>query len=256
MCNSTKPFLSLSLLVEILRTLGNRLLIHKLSLVVALVLGLSHLNAEENGIFIGAQLGYGSGNFDNAVTLQNTLENLAYYGGGIKFGVVAGYKHFFTPKVGLRYYAGLSYGGLNFENLAYNGTNWKTRVSGTQISYSANIDLLANFITSEEINFGGFIGLSVGGVNYSGGDLDDFERQDVAQVNPNWKLDRNAIDVALNIGLRNTIAKNHGIEVVGRIPFIDAILLDKTMVVNTNRSSFKTKIVNSYDLFIRYTYAF
>lgn len=67
---------------------------------MALLLGGTNLAfAEESGGFLGVEIGYGAGEYEGTATITTTI-NSNYDGGGIKYGVVMGYKGFFTQYIG------------------------------------------------------------------------------------------------------------------------------------------------------------
>ncbi|MGX3011947.1 outer membrane beta-barrel protein [Helicobacter sp. 23-1044] len=140
--------------------------------------------------------------------------------------------------MGLRYYAnvGITHATLK-SNAVAQGYNWKDRVEGTLINYGANVDFLANFVANETMDFGGFIGLGVGGNSWSGQDLDEHEDylNSLAQnITAPVSLAKTGFDLSLNVGLRANIAKNHGVELVAKVPFLKTTLLDRSISVKIN----------------------
>ena len=86
-----------------------------LSLVVAGILGASSALAETDGAFVGLQAGYGglklkmeSESNNGGVVEKDPSESIS--AGGFRYGFVAGYKQFFTPEFGARYYASFDLG--------------------------------------------------------------------------------------------------------------------------------------------------
>ena len=71
-----------------------------LSSEVALALASSASFAEESGAFVGVGVGYGGSQVKSGEKM-----NLD----GISYEIIAGYKQFFTPSFGLRYYANFAY---------------------------------------------------------------------------------------------------------------------------------------------------
>lgn len=240
---------------------------------VALALG-NVAFAEQNGVFLGAEVGYGGASVDykTSYSEQNqTTGNiqggrpytLKYNGGGVKYGIVAGYKQFFTPYLGLRYYANLSAMHASLSTTSSGvSAEWKN-VSATMINYGVNVDFLGNFIAQESLDFGGFVGLGIGGTSWLGKSINDYQKF-IDSYQQGWKLNKNSFDVALNVGLRANIAKNHGVELVARVPFLATKLFDKTYqerfdvggdtILST--SSEKTSIHHPYSITARYTFSF
>ena len=229
----------------------------KIAISLALLLGGANIAlAEESGVFVGAEIGYGAGKFETKVTLPTGSDRLKYDGGGVKYGVVVGYKQFFTPYLGLRYYANVSIMHGNLENDAYAGTYWKQKVDGTLVNYGANVDFLANFVANETLDFGAFLGLGIGGNTWTGRDLDDHEDylNGIARnLNTSVSLSRTGFDLSLNVGLRANIAKNHGVELVAKVPFLATTLLDKTI---PNMANVKNTLHQPFSVTARYTFSF
>ena len=192
--------------------------------------------AESSAPFVGVELGYGEGrvNTDQA------------YLRGVQYGITAGYKQFFMPYVGLRYYANFSVmhapGGYDKDGNEIITLDKKTT---SLLNYGANIDLLANFVAGEDFDFGAFVGVGVGAYTWlKSGYLEN--------APSDWKLTH--LDVALNVGLRTNIAKNHGIEVVGRVSFLDGKVYHSP-AANGNPAS-TLKVSHPYSVTARYTYSF
>lgn len=236
--------------------------------VAAVLLSATSAFAEESGVFLGAEIGYGgekhetktAGIITQAFANGATSATLKHDGGGVKYGVVVGYKQFFTQYFGLRYYANVSIMHGNLKNDDYIGTIWKTRLNGNLINYGANVDFLANFVANETLDFGAFIGLGIGGNTWSSKDLDDFEDREVATVTQAvgqiWKLSKTSFDLSLNVGLRTNIATHHGIELVAKVPFLETKLLDKSVSVNGNSGSVKSTLTHTFSVTARYIFSF
>ena len=246
----------------------------------ALLLSTSLCNvafAEKSGAFLGAEVGYGGASveYKSSYTEQNLTTGeiygyapytLKYNGGGVKYGIIAGYKQFFTPYLGLRYYASLSaMHALLSTTSSGVSQQWKN-VSATMINYGVNVDFLGNFIVQESLDFGGFVGLGLGGTSWVGKSIDDYQKLVIDSYNQGWGLSKNSFDVALNVGLRANIAKRHGVEIVARVPFLATKLFDKTYQGRFDNTgggdsylytqSEKTTIHHPYSITARYTFSF
>ena len=137
--------------------------------------------AEQSAWFVGGTLGYGSVTHKYKDKLiGKVIANTSTTLNGTRFGVLGGYKQFFTEKFGLRYYAMLNLG-------SYNGVSAK--------EYHINVDALFNFITIDEIEIGVFGGLGLGKKTF-----DDPLREKWGAV------------VNVNLGVRANIHTNHGVE--------------------------------------------
>lgn len=184
-------------------------------------------SAESSAPFVGVELGYGEGrvNTDTA------------YLRGVQYGITAGYKQFFMPYVGLRYYANFSVmhapGAYDKDGNEVVGQEKKTT---SLLNYGVNVDFLANFVAGEDFDFGAFVGVGVGA--YTWLKTGYLENSGIESS----KL--TALDVALNVGLRTNIAKNHGIEVLGRVSFLDA------------KPVSGLTLSHPYSVTARYTYSF
>ena len=107
--------------------------------------------AEESGAFVGVQGGYG------AVKIKSG-EN-ALTANGFRYGAIAGYKQFFSPEFGVRYYGVFDNGTSSKKT-----DNGKTKVDTWNAN--ANVDALYNFISSDSLDLGAFAGLSLGYANH------------------------------------------------------------------------------------------
>lgn len=107
----------------------------------------------------------------------------------VGFGVLAGYKQFFTDKFGVRYYGLFNYAKYNI---------------GPAYNINTNVDVLYNFANVDSIEFGAFGGLSLGYISY------DYEIIDIK-----------GFDLGINLGLKAQIAENHGIEFYSRFGLLE-----------------------------------
>lgn len=206
-----------------------------ISSAVALALFSSTLVAEESGAFVGAGLGLGGTKLKPTGEGAGITLNL----NGFSYEIVAGYKQFFTPEFGLRYYA-------NFA-----GLNTSVAVASINVyNYGVNVDALYNFvdklIDEQPVSFGGFLGLGLG-ANTWGGNLIDVLPM-MAEMAGGGKTTTTSFNLALNVGLRAEIMKHHDIELVARIPFI------ATTIYNVN--GVKINASQTYNVGLRYIYSF
>lgn len=139
-----------------------------------------NLLAEESSVFAGVEDGVSIVSADSK------------YAGGM-WGILFGYKQFFSERVGLRYYLSV--------NNAYLSMAGEPKV----LHYSASMDLLGNFVSKENTDFGAFVGVGAGVDLWSGGTFS--------------YATHNIYNVALNLGLRLNIAKHHGIELAQRVQY-------------------------------------
>lgn len=217
------------------------------SLSLASLVALSGVSmAEESGAFLG--IGAGVAGTQQKIHLSVATISASEKGNGraphISF--VAGYKTFFTPEFGLRYYADIGYATQEAE-----GDSGEANTKTTMLNYGVNVDVLYNFQTGEN-DIGVFLGLGIGGVSYGGSELDDAKM--LSQSN---SVTKNFFDIALNAGVRALVASHHGIEVFAKVPFlIDTIIDDVAMTVDGASVTGDCAYKRQYILGLRYAYNF
>lgn len=225
--------------------------------------------AEQSGVIIGAEVGYGGASVrdygsysETGVATGQTYSSswtTKYDGGGVRYGFIVGYKHFFTPKLGLRAYANIAAMHPSLTTKENVANQWK-KVSATMLNYGVNVDFLGNFISLERLDFGGFIGLGLGANTWLGKSVDDYQKFiDIDDYG--WRLKKTGFDVALNVGLRANIAKYHGVEIVARVPFVATTILNKSATntqegYNPTQESRKDNLHNPYSITVRYVSSF
>lgn len=240
------------------------------------ILGFGNVaNAEQSGGFLGLEVGYGSivVPFDYELKNNNAVnQKIAgnFNGDGVAFGFIGGYKQFFNPYFGLRYHANINVVMAKVspkvtENVGNIILDAGDNRSATLVNYGANVDMLVNFIVREKnkvADFGAFLGLSLGGSNWSGqaiNDIDDYiiKREQFLQGNSlGWKTARNFFDFSLNVGLRTNIKVNHGLELAVRVPLVKNEFLNKQKTFNGTNVTFKVHTKNQTNITLRYVYSF
>ncbi|MGX3045164.1 outer membrane beta-barrel protein [Helicobacter sp. T3_23-1056] len=236
----------------------------------------SGVYAEESGVFVGLEagsIGYGNLNYEYNGEYTNTTNGTKkkYKGkseGGADsfgYGITVGYKHFFTPKIGLRGYA-------NFNHIHGNivvGSDVDgnaIRNIGNLFNYGVNVDFLGNFYSAENLDIGGFIGLGIGANSLTGTDIKNARNNAKENAKESNALGNKAtantpaasFDAHLNVGLRANLAKHHGIEAVAKVPFLPATIVDTSYASQDGTYSSKstTQIRNTWNFNVRYTYSF
>ena len=201
-----------------------------LSLAVAGILGATAAVAETSAGFVGLQGNTGFGGYTTKVetaaasgTTSGTKTETSSY----QFGILAGYKHFFVPKFGLRFY-----GLLDYANAEEGG------VTATNLNASINADALFNFISGETWDLGGFGGVSLGYGSTETGTSTTSATTD-------------GMDFGLNVGLRISFAQHHGLELYSRIGLIGQ---EEKLTVSGNTVITRNK--QDYIGGLRYTYSF
>ena len=209
---------------------------------VALVLS-SGVMAEESGAFVGLDLGIGNSVMTTESTLSDTvsnntsiLTNKVASVGNLRYGLMGGYKWFFSEGFGLRAYLQVN-----------NGTNYSPQrdlhVSISTLNVMANVDALYNFYTSESSSAGLFAGLSFGYAIHYGKAVDGLTAGGLK--NPS------SFDMGINFGLRTIFAKNHGVEFFSRFGVIGA-----SATGDQGGTETKMSILQPYAFGTRYTYNF
>lgn len=206
---------------------------------IGLLFGTNAL-AEKSGAFVGVE----PANMGLAIlttqNLQTKPKKESKIVAGYDWGIVIGYKQFFNDYLGLRYYARLN---AAYFNLSDNKTDYTEA-----FSYNANIDFLFNFIAKENIDFGGFLGYSIGGVSYNNKEAITIG-QDTIQTH---YTDTTSFTEALNIGLRVNFAEIHTIELVETLRLESANLFGTTLKPSNGSAS----IYYPYTTSFRYTIIF
>ena len=187
---------------------------------------------EQDGAFVGVGIGYGMLNWqlshyrwdkDKTDNFDKNADKNAF---GVSYDFIAGYKHFFNPYLGARYYAGFG---------AYHGALKADGFSQIDmIDYGINADFLANVYANAKLNFGLFFGLGIGGNTLVGKYVSDMKRDLSGKIAGDSRLCNNNcvniktqtthFDFAINAGLRLNIGAHHGVELAVRLP-----LLSKTI---------------------------
>lgn len=224
--------------------------------------------AEESGVFLGANVGYG----DMAIHTDTTaIDDSGYIltqhkdklinGGGVNYGIITGYKQFFTPHLGLRYYVSFSalHATLSPNVLMEQHAGINTKQKITLLNYGANVDFLGNFIANNAFDFGAFVGVGIGADSLLGADLDNYTKAFVAKnqiPNTTWSPKRTHFGTWANLGLRANLAKYHSVEIFAQVPFVANAILQKRENIVGAEWSIKTTITNHYNISIRYGFSF
>ncbi|CUU40239.1 MULTISPECIES: outer membrane beta-barrel protein [Helicobacter] len=194
-----------------------------LSSAVALALASSASFAEESGAFVGVGVGYGGSQVKSGEKM-----NLD----GISYEIIAGYKQFFTPNFGLRYYANFAYADASGKP-----KDSSEKIKGNVMDYGVNVDALYNFVTGGT-DFGAFLGLGLGANTWGGKSFKDA------------KMDKTGFNLALNVGLRSVIAQHHSMEIAARVPFIATTL--QAAATGTPKMTGS----HTYNVGVRYIFSF
>lgn len=202
-----------------------------LSFALAGILGATNAVAEMDGFFVGGQLGFGSSKATLQETYQRFDDKYQPTGSAFRYGILGGYKQFFTLEFGARYYAVLDYGTYDIEGLDVNTLN-----------FNINADALLNFITQKDLDFGTFAGLSLGYSNHSFDISSDMEPS--------------GFDLGINFGFRANVAKNHGIELYSRFGLLKQSKEGNGYDYDFGAYKMNFELQQPYSMGFRYTYSF
>lgn len=229
-----------------------------------LFIGANSAMAEESGAFVGLNVGYGAVSVDTDFAFKDsgngttTEKGELLKGGGVDYGVVAGYKQFFTAHFGLRYYANIGALHASLAPTAFMKTHAgiSAKQNVTLLNYGANVDFLGNFVANRAIDFGAFVGFGMGGNSWLGRDLDNYPKALVAKksIHKNvWDIQNTHFDIWLNAGLRANFATHHGLEIFARIPFMKNEIINNKFNDKGAETSVRTDICNGWSVGVRYT---
>ena len=227
---------------------------------VGLSISASLALAERSGAFVGVEVGYAGTQIQ--IKSYEVERNTTIKSGGAQYGIIAGYKHFFTPYLGLRSY-------VNFDFLQTKFSEQGSTMRANLFSYGVNVDFLGNFLSTSVVDFGGFVGLWLGGNTWQGKDIDNQikigkQLADMVKALPNASttthFGKSAFDVGINLGLRTNIAKYHGIELVAKVPFLPTEIVSvKGSVGQGNQAEnleVQSTLKRTWNLSARYTFSF
>lgn len=204
---------------------------------LALAFSTSAVVAEESGAFVGVDLG-----ISNAVMTRDAgalagPSSKAASVGNFRYGLLGGYKWFFTESFGLRAYLQVNNGA----NQTPSGVDAHTTIN--TLNVMANVDALYNLYSTQENSIGLFAGLSFGYAIHYGKVVDDMTK--------NGLKDPSGFDMGINFGLRTIIAKHHGIEFFNRFGVVGASATSTTL-----GGDVKMTTLQPYAFGVRYTYNF
>lgn len=184
--------------------------------------------------FVGLEASYTGIKYDEKGALATSARE-PYSGGGLRFGLLGGYRHFFLSGIGIRGYANIDY----FEAPASIGTI-------QSLHYGINADLLMDF---REI--GVFVGIGVGGVYYFGSGVDRLKAQ-ASSNTQGFGVRQNGVETGLQLGLQSALCKSVGLEIIARIPFISHYFINK----GDESNIISRQITQSYSIGARILYHF
>lgn len=194
--------------------------------------------------FIGLEASYAGIKYDEKGTLgsvagSSIAPRAESIGGGLKIGILGGYRHFFTQGIGLRGYVNIDY----FESQAPANLSVGTIQA---VHYGINADFLMDFK-----QIGVFFGLGVGGVHYFGSGVNRLKNEAKSSAS-GFGVSQNGVETGLQIGLQSSVCKSVGIELVAKIPFVPHYFINKGSEANI----ISRQITQSYTVGARILYHF
>ncbi len=199
-----------------------------------------------SGIFFGFEVGYGEAKMTISMPSLSVNERK----GGINYGVTLGYNHFFN-----NYFGGRIYASVNAQNIRFTKAMRAAMATNTMvmsIAWGGNLDLIVNFVALKNFDFGMYAGVFVGANTFINGDLYDLEEKGFV---PQYTC----LDFGINVGLRTMIAKNIGVEISARVPFLESKILDNAPAQNLITGAMGTFSIlgkQSYNVNVRFLYKF
>lgn len=146
----------------------------------------------------------------------------------------------------LRYYASFDL-GTDYKKDQTDEKGDKTTIKVNSYNITANADALYNFISSNDLDLGAFLGLSLGYAHHT------VKMEPTTEGMPDIKP--SGFDLGINFGLRTNIAQNHGIELYSRF----GVLQQKKELKETWDGGSYTqtyKAQQPYQVGLRYTFSF
>ena len=236
----------------------------------------SILFSEESGMFFG--LGIGGGFNTSGYMKYNDIATDTIKGHGFDAEFIFGYKQFFIQNVGLRYYLNIDYSpGIDLRSDSE--AELRDIINSSSLSQEAkqdlmdsikphkvdifnaglNIDLLFNFVVSDNMDIGLYGGGQIG-FNTLSGSLaksvhDAYE--EIINKSFNYRVKAATIDfsTSINFGLRASFFKNNAMELFAKIPMLENNLFHyESTVGNKDETSIYFK--QPYIVGIRYVFSF
>lgn len=187
-----------------------------------------------SGYFFGVEAGYieakGGLLLAHASIMRNPLTGQLFPAssfsldekkGGVNYGVMAGYTHFFN-----NYFGGRIYGSLNALYIKFSNDGMQSVDTLLSALYwGMNVDLIANFVALRNFDMGVYVGVFVGANTFLETGYADYIIR-MGEMS-GFKVNRTSFDFALNVGLCAVIAKNIGLEVAVRVPFLKSYAVNE-----------------------------
>lgn len=220
----------------------------------------SMLFSEESGTFVGVGVG-GAINASGYLKDGSQITN-KFKGNGVNVEAIVGYKQFFIENLGLRYYLNVDYTtGINFKgerDIVLTPNNVIKSNKASMLDAGLNIDLLFNFIVTNNLDVGIYGGGQVG-FNTISGDLAKLANDlynKVTDRGGNYRVKAATLDfsASINFGIRTNFFKNHAIELFGKVPLRETNIFYYKDTITGGEDSIYMK--QPYIVGLRYVFTF
>lgn len=171
-----------------------------------------------SGYFFGIEAGYVEA---RGSLLLMDIMRIVEKKGGVNYGVMMGYAHFFN-----NYFGGRIYGSLNALHIKFSNEGIESVDTLLSALYwGMNADLIVNVLALRNFDLGVYVGVFLGANTFLEMGYTDYIVR-VSEMS-GFKVSRTHFDIALNVGLRTMIAKNVGLEVALRAPFLKSYAVNE-----------------------------
>lgn len=198
--------------------------------------------AEDDGLYLAVELGGGEAKFKQdidtttsvgPIPVQNTVGDITANNSMPNLMLKFGDKSFFNENFGYRKYVYFGYGYSSMKNVSYNGglsimqgvsngsifTTTNNTYYNNVLEYGIGADVLYNFMNKGSDSFGVYAGVAIGGETWIANGKRYKPKQGPGESYANFQT-------ILNVGLRGTIAKNHGIEIGARFYMLESQIFE------------------------------
>ncbi|PAF44442.1 outer membrane beta-barrel protein [Helicobacter sp. 11S02596-1] len=216
----------------------------------------SALNAESSGAFIGVsmQMGAGSAVFEGESKTQNVSETTKIDTSVMGFGIKLGYKQFFNPTLGVRYYGFVDSGEF------IRGASSATLANVVPLlNYGVGAEALYNIVALPSFDFGVFGGLGLGANTYFNESY-QVEVTGSIPVPPNTPLkspyQNTHFQMTLDLGVRAILKSGSSIELGLKAPLLSSKIFKKPPEAMYATSVTAITARHNFSFYASYVYAF
>lgn len=220
-----------------------------------------------SGYFFGVEAGYieakGSLSLTHASIIKNPLPtgqqifpassfSLDEKKGGVNYGVMMGYAHFFN-----NYFGGRIYGSLNASHIKFNDYSTNLNTLLTTLNWGMNADLIVNVLALRNFDLGVYVGVFLGANTFL--KMGYFEYIAKVSKASGFRVYQTCFDVALNAGFRMVLARSVWLEVAVKVPFLKSYAVNESAYNRDNLSymgEYKIAFKPNYSASFRLLYQF